>query len=209
MEKSSISKMLQQFEWKRLMRVCGGAHHGKIGEWIRWWINLNPGHMVINPAPRESMKRVYADILFLEEVSGKNLFEVVGVAEVEDKKKKWIDKLQSLKAYGQNQKQFPDLKFALLCMSVYMDLTNEKDVHELGKAVQNLSRHSRMDWILYMLKYAKISKAEAPWAIKIIDYVKGSDLFFYTQRNLVGVEWIIIRNGESIKEYDEDTTTSP
>ena len=208
MEESSISKMLQQFEWKRLLRVCGGAHHGKIGEWIRWWIDLKPRHMVINPAPMESTKRVFADILFLEEVRGTNLFEVVGVAEVEDDKEKWIDKLQSLKAYGQNQKQFPDLKFALLCMSVYMNITIEKDIWELGKAVQNLSKNSRMDWILYMLKYAKISKEETPWAIKITDYAKGSDSFFYTHRNLVGVEWIIIRNGESLKEHSEDITPS-
>jgi len=34
-----LTKSLKQFRWDRLRLICGEVHEGKIGEWIRWWVD--------------------------------------------------------------------------------------------------------------------------------------------------------------------------
>lgn len=198
MKKLVLSQRLKQFRWDRLWQVGGEAHEGKIGEWIRWWIDGKPNRMVINPPPKDRKTRRCADVLFLQESPITHTFHALGVAEIENNAKKWMEKLNTLKTYEEDQTRYPDLKFALLCVSWYEHFREEMNPQseEVAKKMAESSKNSRIDWILYILKYARLEKEEAPFAIRIPDYVKGSELFYYRHRNLAGAEWIIFTQGK-------------
>jgi hypothetical protein len=203
MQEFPLEKMLNKFGWKRLTRVGGEGHDARIGEWIRWWNENQPNHMVINPAPATLLqgKKVFADLLFLSQEKDTSLFNVVGVGEIENKRKKFLTKLDSLKAYIDNKLQYPDLKFALLSVCWYRDLEEEqyKETFEkVLKTLKDFSETSKQSWILHTIKYFKLN--EAPFAIKIIDKVRGTNAFYYTYRNLREVEWCIIKEGTYLGE---------
>ncbi|MEM2954288.1 MAG: hypothetical protein QXU21_08480 [Candidatus Bathyarchaeia archaeon] len=128
-------------------------HDGIVGEWIRWWIDINPdAHMVINPAPYikgEGEQWYSADILFLEKIDG-DKFMLTGVAEVENNRRNWFEKLESLKAYVSRKSRYSNLKFVLLCVSVYSD--GDKNMfNTLMEKIRDLSKRFEIDWILYRL----------------------------------------------------------
>ena len=198
-----LDKVLSKFKWKRLAKVAGGGHDARIGEWIRWWNEGNLDHMVINPAPKTEIqgKPVFADLLFLEKknAGAPNLLNVVGVAEIENNREKFLEKLNSLRAYIDNKKKYPDLEFALLSVSWYRDLEKEQYEKTFEKVLQTLkdfSESSTQSWILHAIKYVKLTGEQAPYSIKIIDKAPGAESFFYTHRNLRGVEWLTFKNGE-------------
>jgi len=206
MKRLLLAKRLKQFRWDRLWRVGGEAHEGKIGEWIRWWVDGKPNYMVINPPPKDRKTRRCADVLFLEESPITKAFQALGIAEIENSEKKWIEKLITLKAYEEDKARYPDLRFALLCVSWYEHLKEKMDpkLVEAAKKMAELSKNSRIDWILYILKYAKLEREEAPFRIRIPDYVQGYEFFYYTYRNLKGAEWLMFRKGKILdnKAYE-------
>ena len=145
----TLTKMLRQFDYKRLRKIRGGAHGGKIGEWVRWWINARPSRrMVITPAPMVSWKdkSFLADILFLQKPRKTEIYKILGVAEIENSFRKAVRKLKSLRAYEQNESQYPDLKFVLLCLSLFPPL--EKVPQVIQRNLKRFSKDSRLRWVL-------------------------------------------------------------
>jgi len=146
LSENELVEMVQKFDVEKLSKVRGAAHDGIIGEWIRWWLDLNPDkHLVFNPAPYA--KNNTADILFLKEQAEYGVFVPFGVAEIENNKDQWSSKLKSLETY---EKELPDLKFALLCVKT--GPRSEDAYRHLIEEVKKISSSSRVHWIIYRLK---------------------------------------------------------
>ena len=166
-----------------MRKIRGGAHAAKIGEWVNWWISVRPKRrIVITPAPMTTWRgqSSLADILFLERPRTSNIYKKVGVAQIENHVEKAHRKLKSLRAYDQNESQYPDMQFALLCLSLYPPIDKAPNsLKKVGKYLERLSENSRLRWVVYLLVYKRIDYDEANYSIKIIDYVKDADYFYY------------------------------
>lgn len=175
-----IKDMFQRFKYNRLRNHVGGLnpHNAVIGEWIRWWVedsqepSDNRDRMVIEPPPY--VQRRQADILFLEKdprsPKAYPRYLVKGVAEIENKKEKLVDKIDTLRKYERateeiewedsdgstgtaTEQQYPDLKFGLLCSIIYPNTRDVDEVPELRNAIdkaKEYSNDSRMTWIIYV-----------------------------------------------------------
>lgn len=186
MSKNEFVEMIQQFDVEKLSKVRGAAHDGIIGEWIRWWLDLNPDkHLVFNPAPYA--KNNTADVLFLKEQTEYGVFAPFGVAEIENNKDKWSSKLKSLATY---ERELPDLKFVLLCVKTG---TRSKDAYKhLIEEVKKVSSTSQVHWIIYRLK-AKSRGADVNLvSLKEDDEVYGSNF-------IDGGEYVLIVRGTMIE----------
>lgn len=169
--------MLQNFNCSRLSKIRGHrSHDGIIGEWIRWWIDMNSdAHMVINPAPSVKGERWYsADILFLEK-NDEGKFMLAGVAEIENNRRKWFEKLESLKAYASKKSQYRNLKFVLLCVGVHSD--GDKNMFNgIMEQMRSFSKQFGLDWVLYRLNLGYKEDAcpefrdeKKPYLLSILD----------------------------------------
>lgn len=199
--KLTLTKMLKHFEHKRLLRIKGGAHGAKIGEWVNWWISERPRRrMVITPGPMTNWRgnSYLADILFLERSEKSDIQKVLGVAEIENSLKKATKKLSSLKAYEQNDKQYPDLRFAILCLSVYPSYYNTSNLlKKVHRHLRRLSKNSRLSWVLYLLIYERVVIDQTDYFIRMIDYVDESHYFFYNTE-IKDAGWFVYKEGAII-----------
>lgn len=187
-----LEDVLKQFTYDRLSRIRGEAHDAIVGEWIRWWLEVDPqNHLAINPAKyvdAEDGKSYSADILFCrKDAEELELQEIVGVGEIENKRKKWFEKLESLKAYALSMK-YPSLRFTLLCVRIY----SRKDEELFTQLLERMKKLSMLipktDWILCSLREAS-GKED-------IDLVAvGDDVYWH--RFISGRSWIIIKNGKA------------
>jgi len=145
---------------RRLSNVRGAAHDAIISEWIRCWLELDPeNHLVFNPAPKASGR--VADIMFLKPEYDKEVEDSVvwipsGVAEIENNRKKWFEKLESLNEYTE---VYP-IKFVLLCVRVYVKSKVDMEAFErLVEEIRELSRDKpNVSWILYRLNESPYGK---------------------------------------------------
>ena len=175
----------EDFNWKKLSRVRGGAHEAIVGEWISWWIKIDPkDHMVLNPSSH--IERRSADIVFLRRTTGNSYFPF-GVAEVENTRKKWKQKLRSLRAY---ERRLDTLRFILLCVTTTEK--NEVDEEEFARLVKhtvNMSKNSKLKWILYRLTYS-------PWAKETFPIVLKDELYY---SRVIRGGFFIIKNGKVVQ----------
>jgi len=188
-----LKKMLQKFDHNRLCKVRGEAHDAIVGEWIRWWVDTSPkSHLAINPAKyvdTKGKKSYSADILFCSKQE-LGLYEVLGVTEVENKRKKWFLKLDSLRAYALSQK-YPNIEFTLLCVRVY----SKKDRDLFSQLLQLIKKTSalvpKITWILYRLSETSGKKD--------VDFVAiGDDVYWH--RFISAGDWILIKNGQVFQQ---------
>jgi len=153
-----IDKIIQQFDASRVFRLRGKAHEGIIGEWIRWWLDFSPQNYVSNPAPYLNTKS--ADILFLS-LNQDMIHVPIGVAEIENNANKWYEKAETLNQYISST-QYPDLKFALLCVTVNPRSKTKKEMFQrLLKYIKNTSMKTKhITWILCRLEQGAPRKEE-------------------------------------------------
>lgn|GEM_PF-5949322 len=171
-----------------LSRTRGKAHDVVVGEWVRCWIKLDRYHLAFNPAPVVGSHT--ADILFLEpECDDMPILRPVGVAEIENSRDKWFEKLESLIEYIKEYQ----LRFALLCVRVYQNSRYDvKSFDQLKEKVISLSKDiPNVNWILYRLD-------ESPWGKDkyLITFKPDPEAEIYAYRFIFGGEGIIIKNGE-------------
>jgi len=179
----------EDFNWKKLAKVRGGAHEAIVGEWIDWWIRMDPkDHRVVNPAPY--VRNRSADILFLR-ITTENSYYPYGVAEIENNRKMWSQKLRSLKAY---EERLGPLRFLLLCTAT---IQGKVDEAEFGKFIQHavgVSKTSKPKWVVYRLKYVPSKKEKFPIVLKYewyYPYVNSGEFF-------------IIKNGKIVQRPKQD-----
>jgi len=217
MQIQDITGMIENFKIERLCDTILGynPHDTIIGEWIRWWlidsaIEERKKRRIINPAicAESGKRRAFADILFVEELeAGSDYFEIIGVAEVENSESKFLEKLDNLSFYEQNEKKkherkFPDLLFAILCIKVDADyqegnvvLKNVELINSLKRKMQKHSMKSRMCWVLYLLRYMK---HEDEYHLSVKNYVPGFLGFRYNYA-FRGNEFFIYHKAKQIK----------
>jgi len=206
-----VIDMIENFKIKRFCNTVFGwnPHDAIIGEWIRWWLvdsklGERRKRRVINSAIaiRFGGKTVISDLLFAEQARiNSDLYKILGVAEVENSQKGFLRKLKNLSLYEESgkkeeERKFPDLKFALLCIkvSVSKDSTfrNIDLIKELNSKMQEFSKNSGMYWILYMLKFTWIEE-DSPFRVR--NYVRGYDEFWYSY-SFYGSDFYVYYGGE-------------
>ena len=179
----------------RLTGVRGSAHQAVIGEWIRCWRELEPeNNLVLNEAPVAVNHT--ADIMFLEPeyevIEGERqpaYWTPAGVAEIENNRVKWFEKVESLIEYIQ---KYP-LKFVLLCVKVYTNskLDNAAYNQLIEKIIESSQATPKVSWILYKLN-------ESPWkedASFPIAFDPDSDAMIWFYRFVSSGEGIVFKDG--------------
>ena len=179
-----LDRMLNQFiKWKCFSMFRGDRHSTTIGEWARWWVERFPKRcMVIEGGD--------ADLKFLNRAR-ENKYRVVGVAEVETdfRASEWNEKLQSLRVC---ERSYPDLKFAVLCVSVMGD-QDPSVLRMCGKRMRILSKHSRAFWILYVLVYERKEDGR----------VEGVHQSFWKHRIFQSF-WVVFKDGKKLAKASEN-----
>jgi len=178
-----------------LSRTRGRAHDVLVGEWVRCWIELDRYHLVFNPAPAAGSHT--ADIMFLEpqydEVKDyePSIWKPVGVAEIENNKNKWFEKLESLSEYTKEYQ----LRFVLLCVRVYQNSRDDmKSFDQLKEKIISFSRNTpNIKWILYRMDESQRNKD-----MYLVTLKPDPEADVYNYRFICGGEGIIIENGEVI-----------
>jgi hypothetical protein len=185
-----------------LSRTRGKAHDVLVGEWVRCWNELDHYHLAFNPAPVAGSHT--ADIMFLEPEYNEiknyepSIWKPVGVAEIENNRNKWSEKLESLSEYIKEYQ----LKFVLLCVRVYQNSRDDmKSFDQLKEKVIIVSRNMpNVEWILYRWD-------ESPWSkdMYLITFKPDPEAEVYAYKSICGGEGIIIKNGEVILRSSHDT----
>jgi hypothetical protein len=185
LSENELVEMIQHFDVAVLSRIRGKSHEGIIGEWIRWWLdNDSENRLVFNPAPYAENKT--ADILFLRKKDEYDLFMPFGVAEIENNRKKWFAKLDSLATYERN---LPDLKFALL--SVKTGPRSEGAFVRLIEKVKEVSSKSSIYWVIYRLK-TKTWRED----VDLVSLKEDDDIFGFNF--IEGGEYLIFKEGNAV-----------
>lgn len=116
----SLETELKKLNYSRLPFMWGKCHEALIGLWIDWWFSLNKKRLVNNCGRKikdNNEKYRTADIFLCKLKKGKK-YGVEGIAEVENTKSKWYEKLKTLEEYTKvkvrKNSKFPSLKFILL-----------------------------------------------------------------------------------------------
>jgi len=173
----NLEKELHSFDWKKLTNVRGAAHDAIIGAWIDWWISIDARkHMVLNP-PHKVNRRI-ADIMFLR--GDEYVYDVVGIAEVENSPKKWMAKIRTLEAYRKRYSHLKCMKFLLLCVTTYPQ--HQEGFAELLQHIMELSETTQLTWILYRFDLGRhgedihfiVREDELVWTY---DYIKSGKSF--------------------------------
>ncbi len=147
----SLETELKKLNYSRLPFLWGKCHEALIGLWIDWWFSLNKKMLVNNCGRKIKDKNgIYrtADIFLCRLKKGRK-YSVEGIAEVENTKSKWYEKLKTLEEHtkvkvGKNSK-FPSLKFILLSI-VYDENPNsskklyDKLIEEAKKVSKNINQ---------------------------------------------------------------------
>ena len=171
-----------------MSKVRGKAHEGIIGAWISWWIDIDPdNHIVFNPAPCADNR--FADIAFLRNID--DLYHPLGFAEVENDPKKWIYKLDTLRAYERQYSNIGTLEFLLLCVT-----TKSADEERFQKLIQqtvNISKNSELDWILYRL-------VKIPWKEDTSPIVREDEMVWFYESIQKGQFFIMEKGGRKNSE---------
>jgi hypothetical protein len=181
-----LGRMLRRFNYERLSRLRGKAHEGIIGEWIRWWLDIDSYNYVYNPAPYLENKS--ADIMFLG--FDRNFVHVPkGVAEIENNKKKWFEKLEYLQTIVLS-KEFSEMEFALLCVTVKLKSKSDQQVfNELTERMKVFSQKTKnVNWILCRLD-------QSPPKEETCFVFFGEEAKDY-KRSISGGSCLIIKEGE-------------
>lgn len=137
-------KDFKKLPYKRLPYMWGRCHEALIGFWIDWWFSLNGKKLINNPGRKiqdHNSRWRTADIFFCKHKLNE-IYNVVGIAEVENNRSKWLEKLETLKAYidtkVEKNKKFPSLDFVLL--SVIYDEKPKKITAKSYDAVINKAK---------------------------------------------------------------------
>jgi hypothetical protein len=206
-----IPKMISRFDWRNIERsIYGRAHDVIIGEWAHWWLKYSRRdkhkRRIINPAIKATYrkKNYIADILFCEKDNRGTFYKVLGVAEIENNRKKYLYKVDALRAYekGKGRKEdikFPHLRFAILCTRFILksdDYRKEdlKLINKIENKMQRYSKNSKMTWIFYNL-YLKKFGDDKPDDDFYIDYLEGYRRFWYTYSFKGKPDCVIFKNG--------------
>ncbi len=211
-----IKKIFDKFNYNKVCNCYyGKCHDALIGEWINWWLvrtKKSNYRRIINPAIKAS--NYTADILFFERDNRSKSYKALGVAEVENNAKEYLNKLKHLNAYifakGKNyEKKFPDLKFVLLSTRQQTDKegyitplhdTLYENIKE--KIIKYSEKSPDVYWIYYQMKF-KSHPDSSPDETFDIDYVKDVEKFWYTYSFDDQPDYLIVRNGEKIKEVSQ------
>lgn len=159
-----IINQLELFQQKRVSYLRNYIlnpprnHNAIISQWARWWIEDTKEEGVERgvfdeATACESGKR--ADLMFLEKSSG--IFKIRGVAEIENKGEKYLEKLETLKEYDDMTVRYPDLKFVILSTIMIIDRNNKtKDYFSpLFEEAKKYSKDSNLSWIIYILRISE------------------------------------------------------
>lgn len=161
----NITEMVELFQKNRVPYLRNhilnppNNHNAIISQWGRWWIedtnDLGSNRGIFDEAIGCEGRR--ADIMFLEQSADK-IFEIKGVAEIENNSNtdddKYREKLNTLTLYDKSTEKFPDLKFAILSALIVIDKNNTvaKDLFTpLLEDIRNHSKGSRLSWIIFIL----------------------------------------------------------
>jgi len=195
-EVSDLKEKFKNFNWQKLSKVRGKAHEGIIGAWIDLWIEIDPeNHMVLNPA--SYIADSSADVVFLRNIQEEGsrilpLYYPIGVAEVENSPKKWIEKVETLRAY---EKEYLNLRaegaratLKSLLLSITAKEVYQEKFEELVQRVKDLSKNSESSWVLYRLTIAS-------WRNDTCPIVREGDLVMWRESISDG-EFFIVDRGE-------------
>ena len=197
-----IIESMKKNDFIRIFRFRGRCHEALIGEWINWWFEQKIDGMICNPARCSKLvSRRCADILFLKQFEREEHYEVKGVAEVENSKKKIIYKIESLKSYEKYTRRgalaYPDLEFAILCYA--LATPNETLSDEIHSKILQVSKRSNLLWIVCEIGKGLYNKETVNYSIHMPNYVKSADYFFYW-RNFDSVILYFSKKGKQIGE---------
>ncbi len=212
-----ITKMIERFNYKKLDHCFyGKAHNSLIGEWVNWWlIDSRLGdkskRSIIDPAfATSNSEKKFADLMFAEFDEDNQYFKILGIAEVENNPKKYIEKIDSLSAYesvksSDGALRFPDLEFAILATRwELIGRLRDKD-RALWDSIENrileLSKKSNLIWIFYMLK---LVKTKSDYLFNVPKY-EGFPKFNYYFPFVGTPNYVIIKKGEVTKYKVFDT----
>lgn len=177
----AIEKFLTIFKWDTLREMCGCAHNSIIGFLSTTWINQMKGNSVLDGAPspktgegRRGQKN--ADILFCR------LANPLIVVEVETVVGKYRDKLESIKAYFDNNTDYEGLQIGLLVMTNLCTgdrkykhnwETIKREVRQANRNIALVSiekENHRKELDNSVLGRLKKRNDYYPWQIENIDY---------------------------------------
>jgi hypothetical protein len=142
-----IESELRKLDFSRLPFIWGKAHSALIGFWIDWWFSLHNNGLVNEPG-REAMtiggKKRFADVYFAK-MGHQKKFKILGIAEIENNKNKWLEKLETLgmhaKAKLDGNLKFPSLRFVILSIPFdEIPRQSEQIYNELITTAKQLSR---------------------------------------------------------------------
>lgn len=162
----TLEKDLKKLNYSRLPFLWGKCHEALIGIWIDWWFSLNKKRLVNNCGRKikDNQGNYRTADIFLCKLKKRRKYGIEGIAEVENTKSKWYEKLKTLEEHAKvkvkNHKKFPSLKFILLSI-VYDENPNssKKLYNKLIEEAKNVSKKIKQKVII--AKFIKSNIAEA------------------------------------------------
>ena len=93
----SLETELKKLKYSRLPFLWGKCHEALIGLWIDWWFSLNKKMLVNNSGRKikDSNGRYRTADIFLCRFKKGIRYSIEGIAEVENTKSKWSEKLKT------------------------------------------------------------------------------------------------------------------
>lgn len=187
----------------RIIKFKGRCHDALIGEWINWWLERSDDGMICNPArgSRSGSRRYVADLLFLERFEGFECYEVRGIGEVENSRRKFMHKIDSLASYEKYTRQgsnvYPNLEFAILCYT--LDIPNDELAQSIYDRVLQVSENSGLLWIVCEIGRSLTNEERNSYCIYMPHFVKGCDRFSYC-RNFSSAVLYFVKNAKQIQD---------
>lgn len=149
---NAILESIKDYDFRRILRMKGSCHSALVGRWIDWWLGQKIDGMVCNPArgSRGGCRRYFADLLFLELFQGEDCYEVKGVAEVENNREKFTQKIRSLASFEKYTRRgiraYPDMEFAAFCYTI--DIPEDVLGQKIYDEIFDVCEESELLWIV-------------------------------------------------------------
>ena len=201
----NLETELKKLNHSRLPFLWGKCHEALIGFWIDWWFSLNKKVLVNNSGRKikdNSGKYKTADIFLCGLKKGRK-YGVEGIAEVENTKSKWHEKLKTLEQYakaevGKNLK-FPSLKFILLSIVYDENPSSSKKLYnKLIKEAKKVSKNIKQKVIITKFIRSNIaaSRKEVYATIDMAGVGGDKEEDFFIWKPFTGeIDIIIYNNG--------------
>jgi hypothetical protein len=150
-----MENFLRCAKWNTLLNLYGSAHNSIIGFLSTTWLAQSNKHFVLDEAPANQVgignRGNRADLLLCSDSTP------IVVAEVESTVSKYNDKLEAVKSYLNNQKEFSGLEFGLLFLLNWTRSRRDIYTHHWNKLKDSIERTKHnIALVSFEKKYTKL-----------------------------------------------------